>query len=93
MAEQDERIYLNGIDAVTGQYMVDPMSSSEAVAMARGKPQDSAIAGWVKRVWETMQRPFMGLPLDVEATDVSQAGWARFLHPTLRRKCATPFSR
>lgn len=81
MAEQDERIFLNGIDAVTGQYMVEPMSAAEAVALARGKPLESGIAGWVKRIWETMQRPFMGLPMDVDPTNVSQAGWAPVFAP------------
>ena len=76
MSEAEERIYLNGIDGVTGNYLVQPMSAAEAVAMARGKPKDSGLTGWMKSIWEVVQRPFMGLPMDVDPTDVKRAGWA-----------------
>ena len=81
MNESEERIYLNGIDGVTGNYLVQPMSAAEAVAMARGKPEDSGLKDWMKSIWEAMQRPFMGLPMDVDPTDVSQAGWAVVFTP------------
>ncbi len=35
MSETEERICLNGIDGVTGNYLVQPMSAAEAVAMAQ----------------------------------------------------------
>jgi len=76
MNEQQERIYLNGINGVTGNYLVAPMTTTEAVAMARGKPLESETEGLLKRIWEAMQRPFMGLPMDVDPTDVARAGWA-----------------
>ncbi len=76
MNEQDQLICINGIDGTTGNYLVQPMTPSEAVALARGKPQDSGVSGWLRRIWNTLQRPFMGLPLDVNPTDISRAGWA-----------------
>jgi hypothetical protein len=81
MSEPEERIYLNGIDGVTGNYLIQPMSAAEAVAMARGQPEQSGLKGWMKRIWEAMQRPFMGLPMDIDPTDVSRAGWAVVFTP------------
>jgi hypothetical protein len=76
MNQQDRLICINGIDGATGHYLVPPMTPSEAVALARGKPHDSGVAGWLRRIWNTLQRPFMGLPLDVNPTEISRAGWA-----------------
>ncbi len=84
MSEVEEKICLNGIDGITGNYLVQPMSSSEAVAMARGKPEDSGLKSWMKSIWEAMQRPFMGLPMDVDPTDVARAGWAVVFTPNTR---------
>jgi len=81
MSAADDRIYLNGIDGVTGNYLVQPMSPAEAVAMARGKPDESGLKSWMKSIWEAMQRPFMGLPMDVDPTDVTRSGWAVVFAP------------
>lgn len=81
MSENEVRIYLNGIDGVTGNYLVQPMSTAEAVAMARGRTEGSELRGWMKNIWDAMQRPFMGLPMDVDPTDVSRAGWAVVFTP------------
>ena len=46
----DDRIYLNGIDGVTGQYLVPPLSAAEAVAAARDRPPEKGLAGWLERI-------------------------------------------
>lgn len=76
MAESDELITLNGIDGVTGNYLLAPLTTQQVVGLARGKPEDASAKSWLRRTWEMMQRPFMGLPMDVDPTDVSRAGWA-----------------
>jgi hypothetical protein len=81
MPDEEDLIHLNGIDGVTGNYLVQPMTPAEAAAGARGKPVDSGLSGWMKRICEVIKRPFMGLPMDVVATDVSQAGWAAVFAP------------
>ena len=43
----DDRIYPNGIDGVTGQYLLPPLSVAEAVAAARDRPPDKGLAGWL----------------------------------------------
>lgn len=81
MPESESVIHLNGIDGVTGEYLVSPMSSAEAAGLARGVGDDTNQSSWLKRIWQAMQRPFMGLPLEVDPCDVQQAGWAIVFGP------------
>lgn len=81
MNEAEEHIYLNGIDGLTGNYLVQPMSAAEGLAMARRKLEDSGLKGWMTSIWEAMRRPFMGLPMDIDPTDVKRAGWAVVFTP------------
>ena len=76
MSEPEERIYLNGIDGVTGNYLIPPISAAEAAALARGKSEDSGLKGLIKTIWERMQQSYRGLPVGIAPTDVSRAGWA-----------------
>ncbi len=71
----NERIYLNGIDAVTGKYLVEPLSVEEAAALAQGAPVDKKRESWLLNVWHKIATPFLGLPLGVDPADVTQAGW------------------
>jgi hypothetical protein len=71
----DNLIYLNGIDGQTGQYLVQPMDISDAAAFARGEPKNDQTTSWLARVWRKIQTPFLGLPLGVDPTDITQAGW------------------
>lgn len=76
MSDPEQQIHLNGIDGVTGNYLIPPMTAAEAVALARGKPPESENRGWLRQIWDAMQRPFLSLPMDVDPTDVGRAGWA-----------------
>ncbi len=71
----DKLIYLNGINGETGEYLLPPIRIDEAAALARGEVPESWFSGWVKRTWDVLKRPFMGLPMDVDPKDVSRAGW------------------
>jgi hypothetical protein len=70
------QIYLNGIDARSGNYLVPPLSLAEVAALARGQPPDRGLADWFKRIGALLRRPFLGLPLGVDPTNVAAAGWA-----------------
>jgi Peptidase family C25 len=76
LAPDDGLIRLNGIDGVTGRYLSEPFTESDAVALARSGPMDQETGGWLRSVWNMLQRPFLGLPLGVDPTKVAQAGWA-----------------
>jgi hypothetical protein len=72
----DEDIILNGINGATGEYLVAPIKPAEAVAMASGRPPESTISSWFKAIVSVFKRPKLGLPMDVDPTNTSRAGWA-----------------
>ncbi|MBV8609873.1 MAG: hypothetical protein JO034_20740, partial [Singulisphaera sp.] len=75
-AAEDDRLHLNGIDALTGLPAVPPMTEEEAARRAAGGPPPAEDVGLLRRLWEALKRPFRGLPDDVDPTDVATAGWA-----------------
>jgi hypothetical protein len=72
----NDLIYLNGIDGVTGQYLVPPTRVGELAKMARGSRPATKLAARLKSLAAVLAKPFLGLPLDVDPTDVAKAGWA-----------------
>jgi hypothetical protein len=78
----EERIVLNGINAVTGEYLVPPMTLAEATARARGTPPPGdhvePLNQAAARIAE--QRP-MALPLGTDPNDLTQSGWGVVFTP------------
>lgn len=74
------KIYINGIDGVTGDYLVPPLEYSQVAAFVKGEPVESALLRWLRRIWRTITQPHLGLPLGVDPADVRQAGWAVVFH-------------
>lgn len=79
MANND-KLFINGIDGVTGEYLVEPLEYSQAAAFIKGEPADTPLARFLKRIWRTISQPHLGLPLDVDPADVTRAGWAVVFH-------------
>jgi hypothetical protein len=77
----EPRIVLNGMNALTGEYLVAPMSLAEAAARARGTPPSAEQAGWLRKLVQRLAGRFFGLPMDVDPTDLSQTGWAVVFTP------------
>jgi hypothetical protein len=71
-----EKVYPNGIDANSGDYLVHPMSLEELVNLAGGVQQEDWISRWFNQIRKVLTRPFLGLPYDVDPLKISQAGWA-----------------
>jgi hypothetical protein len=81
MSDADDILCLNGIDAATGGYLVPPLSMDQAAAIVRGDARpDKTTTSWLKRVWQTISQPHLGLPHDVDPAVVAQAGWAIVFH-------------
>ncbi len=74
------KLYINGIDGVTGEYLVPPLEYGEAVALIKGETRDAALLRWLSSIWRIISQPNLGLPFDVDPTDVRQAGWAVVFH-------------
>jgi hypothetical protein len=71
----DEKLYVNGINAVTGNYLVEPLEISQTARLVRGEKRDLITTSWLKRAWQSISLPHLGLPMDVEPADLRQAGW------------------
>ena len=74
------QFFLNGIDGVTGEYLVPPMSAESVVRLIR-PTADREQSGWLKRIQSLFTRPFLGLPVDIDPTDVARAGWGVVVSP------------
>ena len=72
---EEQKIYFNGINGITGEYLIPPMPITEAADIARGETREKKITTWLSSVWHKIRTPFMGLPLGVDPTDISQVGW------------------
>jgi hypothetical protein len=71
----DQKIFLNGIDGVTGQYLVDPFDIDQVAAMVSRETRKPDLNKWLANIWRTISTPFLGLPLGVDPADPAQAGW------------------
>ena len=76
----EDQFYLNGIDGVTGEYLVPPMGAGSVARLIRPSA-DREQAGWLKRIGSLFTRPFRGLPIDVDPTEVACAGWGVVVSP------------
>jgi hypothetical protein len=76
----DDRLYINGISGVDGEYLVQPLKFSRAAAFIKGERRDTLIGRWLRRIWRIISQPHLGLPLDVDPADLAQAGWAVIFH-------------
>jgi Cdc6-like AAA superfamily ATPase len=73
---KDPLIYLNGINALTGQYLVPPLTVAEAADFTRRSLPPSQQASLFRRTMQRFTGRFFGLPMDVDPTDLTQCGWA-----------------
>ena len=58
----NDMLYINGIDAETGQYLTAPMTFQEAARYVRGEPFDMGLVRFFKRMWRRLTRGHLGLP-------------------------------
>lgn len=72
----EDDIILNGISGATGEYLVAPLTPAEAADIASGHPTEDATAKWLKGKAGAFERKNLGLPMDVNPTVPSRAGWA-----------------
>jgi hypothetical protein len=77
---ESEKLFINGIDAVTGEYLVPPMDYDQAASIIKGDTPDSKEVSLLRRIWRVISQPHLGLPLDVDPESVEQAGWAVVYH-------------
>jgi hypothetical protein len=76
----EELIYTNGIDALTGHYLMPPISVRELAAMIRGQPVDHARTKEAGAIAQIYSKPSLGMPDGESPTNIQQAGWAVVFH-------------
>jgi hypothetical protein len=80
LIEHTEKLYFNGIDALTGEYLVPPMNYDQAAATVKGEQADMKEVSLMRRIWRIISQPHLGLPIDSNPEIVEQAGWAVVFH-------------
>lgn len=71
----DDRFYLNGINAVTGEPLLPPLSFQQIAKIARGETFDDSHLRDLRQRWEKASRQHMGLLEGKEPKDLAEAGW------------------
>ncbi len=71
----EKKLYFNGIDGTTGQYLLPPMKLEDVAALAGVETAPQNILAWLSSVWHKISSPHLGLPVGVDPADVAQAGW------------------
>lgn len=75
MAEA-ELLYVNGVDAATGELLLPAISIADLAARIKGEPVNPAKVKEAKAIAQTQSKKSLGLPDDISPTDVKKAGWA-----------------
>lgn len=78
--DMDDLIAFNGIDATTGDYLINPMKESDASRIAVDYPQDKNLANAISNVKRQTEVEHLGGAFDISLDDVTQAGWAIIFH-------------
>lgn len=79
----DNLVIVNGINGATGDYLVPPISVSDAAQMLRNQQPDPEAADKDKiltMIREKSQQKTFGLPDFVEPEDFDETGWAIVFH-------------
>ncbi|MET0745192.1 MAG: hypothetical protein ABWY78_17605 [Microvirga sp.] len=72
----DERIITNGVNGLTGEYLLPPLDPAEVAAWAKEPPEDPAVVAQLRQLHTAMTEESFGVPFDVDPSNVEQAGWA-----------------
>jgi hypothetical protein len=72
----DERIYANGVNGLTGEYLIAPLAPSEVAARARQGPDDPDQMPWLTRLSEAIETKTFGPRFDLDPEVLSDVGWA-----------------
>jgi hypothetical protein len=71
-----ETIVANGVNGLTGEYLLPPLDPAEVAARAKEPPEDAAVATQLEQLQRALTEESLALPFDVDPSKVEQAGWA-----------------
>ena len=70
------KIIANGVNGITGEYLLPPLDPAEVAARAKQPPDDPAVAAQLRQLHTAMTEESYGPPFDIDPSKVEQAGWA-----------------
>lgn len=73
----EAKIYVNGINAETGRYMVEPMTYEQVIPFITGE-KSKKVLKWLRKVWGSFKAFHLGDELDW--ADPAKAGWGLVIH-------------
>ncbi|WP_208718982.1 hypothetical protein, partial [Corallococcus sicarius] len=80
MPSSEDPLFLNGIDGVTGQYLVPPVGLPAAAKMAAPRGNASYLERWKNWLFDNPLLTKFDTPFGVNKNDPAQAGWAVVFH-------------
>lgn len=80
-SEDEDTIFINGVDGTTGDYALPPLSIAAAAAIAQGQRDSPEVKGWLAALVRKQQEGSFGLPEGVDPRDLRSAGWGIVAHP------------
>ncbi len=66
-------IYVNGINAETGEYMLGPMTFEQVMPFITGEKRKAKVLRWLRKIWGGFKSFHLGDEYDW--TDLAEAGW------------------
>jgi hypothetical protein len=85
-----DTVYLNGINALTGEYLVPPTPVAEIANLVKSQPDDPQTRV-LSRMGEMASQVTLGLPPDRDPKDLKQAGWAIVFHASEKQEIKEAF--
>lgn len=74
-----EKIYVNGISALTGEYLVPPIDFEDIQSILKTEQASNSSykneVSFLTRIWKAITQSHLGLPPDIKPEEVAQAGW------------------
>jgi hypothetical protein len=79
MTHEDDLLYINGVNAVSGRYAIDPVAAEQFVSVIRGEtpPPADHFAELENKMFEEQKRKkgHLGLEPHLDARNLAQTGW------------------
>lgn len=79
-ANEPGRIFINGINGVTGDYLVSPQTPAEIAGIAKGLSADTFTSEWLSRMAQVLTRAHFEISFDKDPTSIKDVGWAVVFH-------------
>ena len=69
----EAEIYVNGINAETGEYMLGPMTIEQVMPYITGERRETKVLRWLRKIWGGFKSFHLGEERDW--TNLAEAGW------------------